>query len=141
MKNDQLDSKIAEITRRAKNYSFDGKHQASIDEYHNALDLIGQNVKKSKHAVMLYSGIGEVYFLQQKWEEALEYYGNAVQSEGGLGEPLIHLRLGQLRYELDQKEKAKDELLRAYMGGGEKYFEDENPKYLALISSLINKQN
>lgn len=137
----KIDAQVAEIARKAKDYSFEGNFQATIEEYNKALDLIGENIKRSKHAVMLYSGIGEAYFLQNKWEDALEFYGNAVMSDGGLGEPLIHLRLGQLRYELGQKEKAKDELMRAYMGGGMDYFQGENPKYFGLIRDIVNKPN
>ena len=141
MKKSELVSKITEISRKAKGLAFAEKYAASIEEYKKGIELIGEKIMESKYAVMLYSGIGEAYYLQKKWEEALEYYGHAVMSEGGLGEPLIHLRLGQLRYELGQKEKAKDELMRAYMGGGEIYFEHENPKYFALISGIISNQN
>lgn len=131
---------VKDISKKAKHLTLKGKFKTSIEEYKKGVALLGEPVMESKYAVMLFSGIGEAYFLQKKWEEALEYYGYAVKSKGGLGEPLIHLRLGQLRYELGDMEKAKDELIRAYMGAGDIIFEAEYPKYFNLIRDIINKQ-
>lgn len=140
MNQKNITSTIDKITKSAKHLALSGKFDASIEEYEKALALLGESPKESKFAVMIYSGIGETYFLQEKWEDALTYYGNAVMSKGGLGEPLIHLRLGQIRFELGDVEKSKDEFMRAYMGGGEFIFEGENPKYFDLIRPIIMKK-
>jgi len=139
MKDKILIQKISDISKNAKRLTLKGNYQASIKEYQKGLDILGEQAMKSKYAVMLFSGIGEAFFLEKKWEDALAYYGYAVKSEGGLGEPLIHLRLGQLRYELGQMEKAKDELMRAYMGGGDLMFEGEDSKYFDLVHEIVNK--
>jgi tetratricopeptide (TPR) repeat protein len=139
MKDELLASKISDLTKKAKELMFNGNYQTSIEKYQEGLSLLGNRVMGSKYAVMLFSGIGEIYFLDKKWENALEYYGYAVNSEGGLGEPLIHLRLGQLRFELGHLEKAKDELMRAYMGGGDLMFKGEDPKYFQIIREITNR--
>ncbi|MFN8345210.1 MAG: tetratricopeptide repeat protein [Spirosomataceae bacterium] len=137
MKEEELAEKIGSISKKAKSLTLHGKFKESIAEYQQAIALLGEKVKSSKYAVMLFCGIGEAYFLQKKWSEALDYYGKAVSSEGGLGEPLIHLRLGQIRFEFGQFEKAADELMRAYMGGGPLIFKGEEPKYFKLIEPLL----
>ena len=137
MKEDELAEKIGSISKKAKGLTLTGKFQESIAEYRKGIALLGEKVQSSKYAVMLFCGVGEAYFLQKKWPEALEYYGKAVSSEGGLGEPLIHLRLGQIRFEFGQLEKAADELMRAYMGGGTLMFKGEDPKYFKLIEPLL----
>lgn len=141
MQNEMFTQKISDILKKAKQLTLKGNYHASITEYQKGLALLGEQPMKSKYAVMIFSGIGEAYFLQKKWEDALEYYGYAVKSDGGLGEPLIHLRLGQLRFELGQIEKAKDELMRAYMGGGDLMFKGEDSKYFHLIREIVNKHN
>lgn len=135
-----LFKKISDITKKAEELAFNSNHQASIDKYKEGLDLLGEQVMSSKYAVMLFSGIGEIFFLEKNWENALEYYGYAVNSTNGLGEPLIHLRLGQLRFEMGDIEKAKDELMRAYMGGGDLIFEGEDSKYFQLIRKIVNQE-
>lgn len=139
MNNKLLSKKISDITKKAQELAFNGNHQASIDKYKEGLNLLGEQVMSSKYAVMLFSGIGEIFFLEKNWENALEYYAYAVNSAGGLGEPLIHLRLGQLRFELGHIEKAKDELMRAYMGGGDLMFQGEDSKYFQIIREIVSK--
>lgn len=137
MKEKELSEKIGSISKKAKSLTLTGKFKESIAEYQKGIALLGADVMQSKYAVMLFCGVGEAYFLQKEWKEALDYYGKAVASEGGLGEPLIHLRLGQIRFEFGQFEKAADELMRAYMGGGNLMFEGEDPKYFKLIEPLL----
>lgn len=55
----------------------------------------------------------------------------------GLGNPYIHLRLGQLYYEQENFDKAVDELTRAYMGGGLDIFIEDDPKYLDFLETKI----
>jgi len=45
--------------------------------------------------------------------------------------------LGQCALELGDITKAKDELTRAYMGAGKDIFQDEPPKYFALLRDAL----
>ncbi|SHM03275.1 hypothetical protein SAMN02746009_03838 [Hymenobacter psychrotolerans DSM 18569] len=54
-----------------------------------------------------------------------------------IGNPLIHLRLGQVQYEMGNFAKAKDELMRAYMGQGEEIFEGEDEKYFTFLKQEV----
>ena len=56
---------------------------------------------------------------------------------GTLGNPWVHLRLGQARYELGEMDRAADELTRAYMGGDRDIFEGHDPKYFALLQRVL----
>ena len=135
----ELLPQISRITYEAEGLRMHEKYQASVLRYADALTLLGENVKDSKYALMIYSGIGENYWLQQQHDQALYYYGLAVQSRNGLGFGPLHLRLGQLRYERGELEKAQDELMRAYMDAGYSLFEGEDPKYYQLIKNLAER--
>jgi hypothetical protein len=52
---------------------------------------------------------------------------------GAIGNPLIHLRLGQVQYELENFAKSKDELMRAYMCQGIEIFDGEDEKYFNFL--------
>jgi hypothetical protein len=54
-----------------------------------------------------------------------------------LGNPFLHLRLGQCRFELGDLDRAADELARAYMADGEDVFDGEDPKYLAFLKTRL----
>ena len=62
---------------------------------------------------------------------------DAMWCPGTIGNPWVHLRCGQMRFELGQMERAGDELARAYMGGGRAIFEGQDPKYFALVEQLL----
>ena len=54
----------------------------------------------------------------------------------GSDQPVVpHLRLGQALLEQGEQDRAADELIRAYMGGGPELFERDDPKYLAFLST------
>ena len=55
-----------------------------------------------------------------------------------IGNPFIHLRLGQTQFELGNKDRAADELMRAYMGAGAEIFVGEAPKYLQYLGIVAD---
>jgi hypothetical protein len=53
-----------------------------------------------------------------------------------IGNPFLHLRLGQCLYELGDLDRAADELTRAYLGGGADLF-DGADQYLAFLKTRL----
>lgn len=74
----------------------------------------------------------------QHHAKALKSFQNAVQCPGSLGNPSIHLRLGQLYFDLRHFARAADELTRAYMGGGIELFMEDDSRYLAFLETRIS---
>ena len=85
----------------------------------------------------LVSSIGNCLFQRGQYDRARDAFSNAVTCPGGLGNPFIHLRLGQTQLELGAETRAADELARAFMGGGAEVFEREDPKYLAFLKTKL----
>ncbi|MFJ8473288.1 hypothetical protein [Kitasatospora sp. NPDC094011] len=53
----------------------------------------------------------------------------------GLGNPYVHLRLGQTTFELGDHDRAADELIRAHLGGGPELFREDDPTYRGFLRS------
>jgi hypothetical protein len=51
----------------------------------------------------------------------------------------VHLWLGQARFELNEPERAADELAGAYMGSGREVFERQDPKYFSLVEKVLRR--
>ena len=98
-----------------------------------AADAAGIESVKSK----LFQLLGDIYFNANKLDIALKAYSDAVASDGGLGDPEVHLRLGKAQFELGDEGRAADELCRAYMGGGREIFSDQPQKYFEFLKTKI----
>jgi len=109
----------------------------AVTRYYDCLEMIPDPIYKSVYATQIFISLGERYFLEAQYADALQHYSEAVKCIDGLGNPAIHLRLGQIRFELGDHDRAVDELMRAYMGGGKAIFEYEDPKYFAVIREIV----
>jgi hypothetical protein len=78
-----------------------------------------------------------MHFHLRSYEKVFRCFNNAVQCPGGLGNPFVHLRLGQAQFELGNLVKAADELTRGYMGAGLDIFMEDDPKYLEFLETKI----
>lgn len=101
--------------------------------YNDALALLPEPKTDWNACTWLLGAIGDTAFQGKYYETARESLRDAMTCPGGLGNPFLHLRLGEAEFELDKKELAADDLIRAYMGAGEEIFENEDPKYLAFL--------
>ncbi len=124
----------------AQGLSLQDKYDDAIIRYRDALALLGDKEVLSSYACSIYQNIGEIYWEQQSFTDAFHYINLAVKCDGGLGSWSIHLRLGQIHFEQGNMKKAQDELMRAYMGGGLSAFEEEDPKYYALIQPHVERE-
>jgi hypothetical protein len=76
--------------------------------------------------------MGETFFFMKDYRQARSTLEEALRCPKGLGNPFIHLRLGQAALELGDEALARDQLGRAYLGAAEEIFAGEDPKYTAL---------
>ena len=105
--------------------------------WQQAWDLLPEPREEWEAATWLLTSIGDAYFLEGKYADALDPLQRAVFCPGGLGNPFLHLRLGQVQFELGNMARAKDELARAFMGGGDEVFDGDDPKYWRFIREIL----
>lgn len=106
--------------------------------FREALDLVPEPLEEWEASTWLFTSIGDCFYSMGAFDEAIDALANATKCPDALGNPFIHLRLGQCYFEIKNEEKAADELMRAYMGDGAAIFEDEAPKYLEFLKSRAN---
>ncbi|WP_298312664.1 tetratricopeptide repeat protein [uncultured Aquimarina sp.] len=140
MKNIELNilREIDKKVREAEELFLLNEREKAIIKYKELLDLIPEPKHSWNESWAFFYGLSELYFQNNQFPEALDYLEECVQCPHAIGNPHVHLRIGQIRYELGQIEKAKDELMRAYMGGTIEIFEKEDQKYFSLIQKHVN---
>ena len=111
----------------------------ALDRYWNAWDLLPEPRLKWEAATWLLAAIGDANFLNSDFVAGRDNLSNAMRCPDGIGNPFLHLRLGQCQFELGNQKRAADELARAFLLEGEKIFRDEDPKYLAWIKPQVRE--
>lgn len=129
---------IADLCREGDALASAGRPDDARQKYIAALKLLPGESRQWEAATWIYVALGDVHFRSQDVDKAFKCFYNAVQCPKGLGNPYIHLRLGQLYFEQNNFDKAADELTRAYMGGGIDIFMEDDPKYLAFLESILS---
>lgn len=106
-------------------------------EFVDALRLLPEPTERWNAAGWLLVAMGETQFRGARYEKAAGAFQDSMICPGTLGNPWVHLRLGQVRFELGEMDRAADELARAYMGGGRGVFEGQDPKFFALTERVL----
>jgi tetratricopeptide (TPR) repeat protein len=114
-----------------------GDYDAAVRQFVDALALLPEPVTQWGEATWLLTAIGDVQFQAGHFEQARTALSDCMHCPGTIGNPFIHLRLGEAQFELGDLTRAADELTRAYLGAGEEIFSQESPKYFAFLKTRI----
>lgn len=121
-------------------YSENQKYMEATQQYLAGLELIASPKEEHDIALDLYVALGDSFFNLGDFINANYYYNLALRAPGGIDNGYVWLGLGQSYFELENKVKAKEALLSAYMLEGIEIFEDEGIEYLDLISQEIENR-
>ncbi|WP_213947450.1 tetratricopeptide repeat protein [Luteibacter sp. dw_328] len=135
---DSVHAKIEKLCKQGDDLAAAGSFDSARDTYKSALQLLPGDHRQWEAATWIYAAIGDVHFRTADYEKCFKCFFNAVQCVNGLGNPFIHLRLGQCSYEAGNLDKSADELTRAYMGAGLDIFMDDDSKYLEFLETRID---
>lgn len=107
----------------------------AIHAYAAAFRLVPEPFENWPAATWILAAIGDAYFLTGAMEQACDALTDAMRCPGAIGNPFLHLRLGQVQYELGDLDRSADELIRAYALEGPEMFDGEDPKYLTFLGT------
>lgn len=122
-------SKDGAVLHEAENYA------GALGKYRQAWDLLPEPKTDYDAATWLLAAIGDTYFFQGDFQAGKDTLSRAMICPNSVGNPFLHLRLGQCQFELGNFDRAADELLRAYMAVGGDIFKDEEPKYFEFLKT------
>lgn len=116
-------------------------YSEAIGKYFEALDLLPKPETYWEASTWILTAIGDTNYLMGNYEAGRDNLISVMHCPNAIGNPFIHLRLGQCRYELEEYDKAADELARAFLLEGEEFFADEDKKYLEFVKSKLDEPN
>ena len=110
-----------------------GAHESALRCYADAIRLLPEPWEQWNAATWLLGAIADAHFAMGRFEAVQAALDDAMHCPGAIGNPFMHLRLGQACFELGDLERAADELMRAYMGAGEEIFLAEDGRYFSFL--------
>lgn len=108
---------------------------SALGRYAEAWSLIPDPKERWKLSTSVISAIADCWFLMGKYDEVLRALEFGMNCPDAVGNPFLHLRLGQALLEQGQDDRAVEELMRAYEAHGEEIFAHQDPKYLAFLAT------
>jgi tetratricopeptide (TPR) repeat protein len=132
---DDIHEEIKRLCAQGDAQAEAGEFAAALPLYWAAFDLLPEPKTDWEAGTWTLAAIGDANFLSGDFEAGRDNLSNAMHFPDAIGNPFLHLRLGQCQFELGNLDRAADELMRAYMGGGPELLADEDPKYLQFLST------
>jgi len=129
--------RIQTLCKQGDAYLEAGNYRASLEQYWSAWDLLPEPQTTWETATWILAAIGEANFLCGDYSAGRDNLSMAMQCPDAIGNPFLHLRLGQCQFELGYLDRAADELTRAYMGAGSEIFEREGNKYFEFLKTRL----
>lgn len=127
--------RILALYEEGEKLSRDGRIGSALGKYAEAWALIPHPKERWKLSTSVISAIADSWFLAGKYDEVLRALEFGMNCPGAVGNPFLHLRLGQALLEQGQDARAEEELMRAWEAHGEQIFEHQDPKYLAFLAA------
>ncbi|TNG85077.1 tetratricopeptide repeat protein, partial [Testudinibacter aquarius] len=138
---DELYDSIMDDLERGDDLSEKTHFKTALVNYQRGLDKVPNPKADWEIALHLYTALGDCYFNLGEYEVSNDSYNQALKCPDALDNGYVWLGLGQSYYELDDKEKAKDALMSAYMLEGNEIFEEQDEKYFELIKQYVGEDN
>jgi tetratricopeptide (TPR) repeat protein len=139
MKAIELPSTVHEaITRFCANgdvLAASGKFEEALAEYNRAWEILPESKSQWNASTWILAAVADAAFLgnfKTSAREALEF---VMACPNAIGNPFLHLRLGQVLLDAGEHDRAADELMRAYMGAGPDLFASEDKRYLSFLGT------
>jgi tetratricopeptide (TPR) repeat protein len=136
---DVIYKRVTELCSLGDKLVEEEKYSDAIRKYFEALDLLPKPETGWEASTWILTAIGDTNFIMGNYEAGRDNLVSVMHCPGAIGNPFIHMRLGQCRYELGEYEKAADELARAFLIEGEDIFKDEDKKYLDFVKSKLQE--
>jgi tetratricopeptide (TPR) repeat protein len=134
---DRLTGQIQSLCERGDKFAIQGDYASALEHYWQAWELLPEPKTECDAATWVLAVIGDANFLGGDYQAGMDNLNTAMLCPDAIGNPFLHMRLGQCHYELGHDEPAAEELTRAYILEGAEFFAKEDPKYLNFIKPKL----
>jgi len=132
---DSVHAEIQRLSALGDDHAGARRYPEALENYWAAWNLLPEPKIEWEAATWILAAVGDANFLGGDYQAGRDNLARAMHGPGAIGNPFLHLRLGQCHVELGDLDRAADELTRAYMGSGPEIFAEQDPKYLSFLQT------
>ncbi|MFA7553006.1 MAG: hypothetical protein WCY88_02060 [Spongiibacteraceae bacterium] len=130
-----ISNKIRRLCQQGyKHYDSDDLKTA-IRVFYSAWTLLPKPQSQWLEAGWILTALGDAYIAKSEFKNAKEALLSALHCPATVGNPVIHLRLGQCHYELGENDAAQEQFKLTINNGGEALFYQQDNKYQVLLTA------
>lgn len=111
--------------------------EAAQARFAAALRLLPEPIARWNAAGWALLALGHTCVVQSRWDIGRQVLTDAMWSPGVFGNPWAHRLKGEVHLALEERDRAADDLMRAYKGVGHAILEGTAPGCLALIEEIL----
>ena len=126
---------VTRLCEKGDDLSSQNRYEDAVTEYNKAWKLLPEPKNDWDAATWILAAIADACFFLGKKKSARQALKYVMTCPGAIGNPFLHLRLGQILFDDGEEAAAADELMRAYMGAGSDIFANDDPKYFAFLKT------
>jgi tetratricopeptide (TPR) repeat protein len=136
---DALYQKITAVCKRGDGLAEREEFTTALENYWSAWDMLPEPKMDWDAATWILAAVGDANFLSGDFVAGKDNLATAMHCPDAIGNPFLHLRLGQCLFELGNLDRAVDEFSRAYAVGGAEIFSEEHAKYFEYLKTRIDE--
>ena len=129
--------RVQALCKKGDDLAEHGIYPAALKQYWAAWDLLPEPQTNWEAATWILAAVGDANYLSGDYVAGRDNLSLAMHCPDAIGNPFLHLRLGQCQFELGDLDRAADELTRAYMGARENIFEGEE-RYFDFLKTRLD---
>lgn len=113
-------------------------YAAALGRFQAAFQLIPEPRSEHEASIWVLAAMADACFFMGRFEDVRVAMTEALlHGQNALGNPFLHLRLGQAHLELGNEAGAEDALAGALMLAGPDIFQGEDPKYWDFLRARV----
>jgi tetratricopeptide (TPR) repeat protein len=128
--NANIDKRVRQLCTEGYRLHDSGDFESALRRFYQAWTLIPKPQTQFEASGWVLTAIGDTYFAKRNYGAGIEALRSALFCPKAVGNPFVHLRLGQCYLEQQLNEDADRHLARALYSGGVELFDKEALHYL-----------
>jgi len=129
----EIESQVMLLCRLGYALHDSGDFKNALRKFYSAWALLPKPQSQWREATWVLTALGDAYYSKGDYDNGQRALNSALYCPEGMGNPVIHIRLGQCLFELGDNKAARAQFSQACENGGDQLVSAQESRYLTLL--------